>query len=262
MIGYEKNLSDDFLSNYRGNIIVMTKLRTDKLSARERSYKTIMITHGPLPVSRRSWQKPRCDYMISNGTPELAKRLDHKHVGKLITDGYFPTDFFLPDRSNKKALVQVTEPQHSPLQIAEVCRMLLDRGYQTLVYNHVIFKTNLSEVPAEVQFVRAGLDYVRALSTCSHFVFCGTSGFITCMYTQGCRMICLGENWARKNKKEFSDILLKSCHVVQTETEFIDALDQPSKYGQEMTEYLFGRDRGSVIDKIQKSLGAIARGEL
>ncbi len=262
LVGCLKPLSEEFLDTYRGNIIVTTKLRTEKLSLRERHYKTIMITHGPLPVSRRSWQKPRYDYMISNGSPELLERLDHRYVGKLIVDGYFPTDYFLPERESNKVLVQVTEEQHSSLKIAEACRLLLDRGYRVQVYNHVLFKTDLSELPPEVVIIKAGIEYVHALSSCSHFVFCGTSGFITAMFTQGCRMICLGENWAYKNKKEFSRILTESCSVARDGNELVNAMEQPSKYDQGMTDYLFGTDRSPVIERIQKSLTAIAWGTI
>lgn len=257
LVCYERPLSEDFLGRYKGNIIVHTKLNTASLMKRPRHYRTIHIDHGPLPPARRSWERFHCDHLIVSGSEELASRIDFELVGKVHLNGYFPVDYFSADREGGKVLVQVTEEHRSSMKAVEACRLLLDLGYQTCIYNHVAFKTDFSGLPAEVSIIRPGLDYVHALSSCSHFVFCGTSGNITCMYTPGCRLLVLGDDWLSRNTPLYSEVTKKSSRCVDDARELKEALDGPSLYDSDLRDYLHGRERGGVIERIRKTLSAI-----
>jgi hypothetical protein len=249
-----QSFTKDFLRNYDGNIICLAPHYSRQLSYPWRKYRTILISHGPLPMSCRISKAIKADYLISNGSKDLIDQVDLTHVGHLCTAGYFPTAYAMPDRKDKTAFVQITGKYQCRFTLTQVCKLLLDQNFKVYVYNHLLYKSNFTKLPKEVKKVQTGLEYIQTLSSCSHYIFSGTSGFITNMYTHGACMIVLSQDWIERNKPIFQDILKKSCYIAQDENELRSYLVLPAKYDTEMISFLYGRERHNILEKINEYL--------
>lgn len=75
-------------------------------------------------------------------------------------------------------------------------------------------------------------------------------------------MIALGEHWIRKNRSIFSKIMNRASYTADNMGEVIRFLDHPARYDLDLTEFLFGRDRGSVIEKIRQTFLSLGSGEI
>ena len=258
LVIYMKSFTKDFLKKYEGNIICLAPHYSRKLAYPWRKYRTILISHGPLPMSCRASTAIKADHVISNGSDELVRSIDFTRVGHHCMAGYFPTAYALPKRCEKTALVQITGKYECRFLPAQVCRLLLERNYRVHVYNHLLYKSNFSGLPKEVKRVQSGLDYIHTLSSCSHYIFSGTSGFITNMYTPGACMIALSRDWCERNTPLFQHVLRNSCYFAQDENELLTCLDAPPNYDEEMISFLYGRDRTNVIEKINEYLKGLS----
>jgi hypothetical protein len=257
VVAYTKRFSETFWENYQGKIICLAPYFSRRLNRVSRKYQTVLVSHGPFPLGSRVSKPPVADYVITNGSEELLRQIDLSGVGNICTAGYFPTDYFLPERKPKTALVQITGKYQCRFTPRQVCLLLLNQGFEVSVHNHLLYWSNLKDLPEGVKRVKTGLEYIHALSSCSHFLFSGTSGFITNMFTSGCTMIMLSRDWASRNRPVFTEILDRACYIAETEEELITSLVKQPKYGTEMTEYLYGSDRTNVIEKIDNYLARI-----
>lgn len=260
-----EDLSGEFLTHYRGKILCLAQSYANWLYSRPGQFETVLIDHGPFPAGWRTQKDIFVDHLIINGSEELLEQMNLSGVGHVCNAGYFPTDYCLPERREKTAMVQITCRNISgtwqddcPFRVSEVCELLLERGFEVAVYDHVMHPSDLDGLSESVRLVKPGLDYIQSLSSCSHLVFSGTSGFITNMFTQGCTMIVLSYDWAGKNPPMFQGLLHDCCDFVQTPWELFRSLSYPSKYDMETSEFLFGREPYHVIEKIWDYLTKIS----
>ena len=261
---YLNEFSESFLENYQGHIICLAAHYAEELCQRKRRYKVILISHGPIPMSWRAPEMLYADHLIDNGSPELIQKIDFSGVKQICTAGYFPTDYFLDQRKEKLALVQMTT--HSPghswqdrcyFSLREICRSLQAEGFEVCVYNHLMYPSDLSEISPKIRIVQPGLDYIHTLSSCSHFVFTGTSGFITNASRPGCHMCAISTDWIEKNSSLFREVLYETCHVAESWENLLHCLSLPPKNYADIAQYLYGDDRHNVISKINRYLQSL-----
>ena len=250
IVGYEEHPSDHFLEHFTGYLICLAGHCSKQMMQHKKHYSVILISHGPVPVSHRGGSEVCADHFITNGSEKLLEKVNLKMVSQTLPLGYFPTDYFSKERCPKTALVQCSGSYKRSLKLTQICRILLERNFDVRLYEHLMYPSGVHSLPEEVKKIRAGLEYVQALSSCSHFIFSGTSGFLTSAYSPGCCQINVSADWRNKNSELFQDCMDRSCYTVNDEAGLISALNLPPRYDEQFTSFLYGENRGNVIEKI------------
>ena len=131
--------------------------------------------------------------------------------------------------------------------------MLLDEGYEVNFFDHVLHR-NGKNLPDGVRAVKHGLDYIRTLTSCSHYVGYGSSGIITNSFMPGATQILLESDWLSKCPRLFRLVVKEISYPVATTSELRRFLTAPPKDDLRMREYLFGKDRTGILGKVEEAV--------
>jgi len=269
-----------FFAKYPGTLLFFHAYDCDFVMRNypNRKFRTVLLDHRVQPFGDRATSPYIADTIICNGSDALIRDIrDSAPFGNEVkNDGFFTTHYASPVRKPKTAFVQAVGNSKYQCQfdIPEVCQMLLDEGYDVNFFDHVYHRSvhtfegilfnntpphvhyvaSEKPLPEGVRIVSPGLDYIRTLTSCSHYVGYGSSGIITNSFMPGVTQILLHSDWLPKCPSLFRSVIETLSYPVETLSELRRCLTAPPKDDPQVRSYLFGENRADVLEKVEEAV--------
>jgi len=242
-------------------------------------FRAVLLDHRVQPFGDRAISPYNADVIICNGSDALIWDIRNSAApfgNEVRNAGFFTTHYASPVRKPKTAFVQAVGDSKYQCQfdIPAVCKMLLDDGYAVNFFDHVYHRSihtfegilfndtpphvhhvqSAKPLPDGVRVVKPGLDYIRTLTSCSHYVGCGSSSILTNSFRLGATQILLASDWLPKCPALFRSVVETLSYPVETLSELRRCLTALPKDVAEVRKYLFGCDRTDVLGKVEEAV--------
>jgi len=269
-----------FFAKYTGTLLFFHAYDCDCVMRNypNRKFQTLLLDHRVQPFGDRATSPYNANTIICNGSDALIHdiRKSAPFGNEVGNVGFFTTHYASSVRKPKTAFVQAVGNSKYQCQfdIPEVCQMLLDEGYEVNFFDHVLHRSDhtfegvlFNNVPPHVHYVQSekllpegvrivkpGLDYIRTLTSCSHYVGYGSSGIITNSFTPGATQILLQSDWLPKCPCLFRSVIETLSYPVATMSELRRCLIAAPKDDPQVRDYLFGKDRSDILRKVEEAV--------
>jgi len=268
-----------FYTKYTGTLLFFHAYDCDfvmKNYPNRKKFRTLLLDHRVQPHGDRVRSPYHADTIICNGSDALIQDIHGTApFGKEVNNvGFFTTHYASPTRKPKTAFVQAVGNYQCPLDLPKVCQMLLDEGYEVNFFDHVLHRsihtfagvlfndtpphvhyvTSEKPLPEGVRIVKPGLDYIRTLTSCSHYVGYGSSSLLTNSFVPGATQILLKSDWLPKCPSRFRSVIETLSYPAATLSALRLCLTAPPKDDSQIREYLFGENRTDVLQKVEEAV--------
>jgi hypothetical protein len=269
-----------FYTKYTGTLLFFHAYDCDCVMRNypNRKFRTLLLDHRVQPFGDRAISPYNADTIICNGSDALIRdiRTSAPFGNEVRNVGFFTTHYASPARKPKTAFVQAVGNTKYQCQfdIPKVSQMLLDEGYEVNFFDHVLHRsvhtfcgfllndtpphvhyvTSEKPLPKWVRIVKPGVDYIRTLTSCSHYVGYGSSSILTNSFMPGATQILLQSDWLPKCPALFRSAIETLAYPAATLSELRRCLTASPKDDSEVRNYLFGKDRTDVLEKVEEAV--------